>query len=88
MKEAIEDYTARARLFGGNRMKLGHGIQLQPWLKITTFPRSVEAQLERHRARLTDLIDDRRFAETIYRVALADGIMDCVTYQDPPEGAS
>jgi hypothetical protein len=37
--------------------------------------------------RLTDLIDDRRFAETIYRVALADGIMDRVTYQDPPEDA-
>jgi hypothetical protein len=31
---------------------------------------------------------DRRFAETIYRVALADGIMDRVTYQDPPEDAS
>jgi hypothetical protein len=38
--------------------------------------------------RLTDLIDDRRFAETIYRVALADGIMDRVTYLDPPEDAS
>src|SRR5260370_258524 len=38
--------------------------------------------------RLTALIDDRRFAETIYRVALADGIMDRVTYQDPPEDAS
>ena len=38
--------------------------------------------------RLPDLIDDRRFAETIYRVALADGIMDRVTYQDPPEDAS
>ena len=38
--------------------------------------------------RLTDLIDDRCFAETIYRVALADGIMDRVTYQDPPEDAS
>ena len=38
--------------------------------------------------RLTDLIDDRRFAETIYRVALADGITDRVTYQDPPEDAS
>jgi hypothetical protein len=38
--------------------------------------------------RLTDLIDDRRFAETIYRVALADGIMDRVTYQDPPKDAS
>ena len=35
-------------------------------------------------ARLTDLIDDRRFAETVYQVALADG----VTYQDPPEDAS
>jgi hypothetical protein len=38
--------------------------------------------------RLTDLIDDRRFAETIDRVALADGIMDRVTYRDPPEDAS
>ena len=34
--------------------------------------------------RLTDLIDDRRFAETIYRVALADGIMDRATYQHLP----
>jgi hypothetical protein len=33
-------------------------------------------------------IDDRRFAETIYRVALADGMMDRLTYQDPPEDAS
>ena len=34
--------------------------------------------------RLIDLIDDRRFAETIYRVALADGIMDRVTDQPTP----
>lgn len=26
------DYTARNRLFGGNRMKLGVMLQLQPWL--------------------------------------------------------
>jgi hypothetical protein len=32
---------------------------------------------------LTTLIDDRRFAETIYRVALADGIMDRVAYHEP-----
>jgi hypothetical protein len=32
-------------------------------------------------AKLTELIDDRRFAESIYRVALADGLMDRVTYQ-------
>jgi hypothetical protein len=37
---------------------------------------------------LKDLIEDRRFAETIYRAALADGIMDRVRYWDPSEGAS
>jgi hypothetical protein len=59
-------------------------------------PASVESDPARAREVLlpglrndhADLIDDRRFAETIYRVALADGIVDCVTYQDPPEGAS
>jgi hypothetical protein len=34
---------------------------------------------------LTELIDDRRFAEVIYRVALAGGVMDRVAYQDPPD---
>jgi hypothetical protein len=29
-----------------------------------------------------ELIDDRRFAETIYRVALASGLMEEVAYQD------
>jgi hypothetical protein len=29
------------------------------------------------------IIDDRRFAETIYRVALAGGIMERIKYQDP-----
>jgi hypothetical protein len=37
---------------------------------------------------LPDLIEDRRFAETIYRVALADGIMDRVRYWEPSEDAS
>jgi hypothetical protein len=33
---------------------------------------------------LTTLIEDRRFAETIYRVALAGRIMDRITYQELP----
>ena len=33
------------------------------------------------------LIDNRHLAETIYRVALADGIMDRVKYQDLPDDA-
>ena len=32
-----------------------------------------------------ELIDDRRFAEVIYRVALAGGVMDRVAYQDLPD---
>lgn len=34
---------------------------------------------------LTTLIDDRRFAETIYRAALAGGVMDRVGYQELPQ---
>jgi hypothetical protein len=34
---------------------------------------------------LTALIDDRRFAEVVYRVALADGIMDRIAFQDLPD---
>lgn len=30
-----------------------------------------------------EAIDDRRFAEAVYRAAVADGIMEGVTYQDP-----
>ena len=34
------------------------------------------------RNRRENLIDDRRFAEAIYRVALASGLMEQVAYQD------
>jgi hypothetical protein len=37
------------------------------------------------RNRRTEVIDDRRFAEAIYRVALASGLMEHVTYQDIPD---
>ena len=33
------------------------------------------------------LIDNRHFAETIYRIALADGIMDRLKYLDLPDDA-
>ena len=34
------------------------------------------------RKRHEEVIDDRRFAEAIYRVALASGLMQQVAYQD------
>ena len=39
------------------------------------------------RNRREELIDDRRFAEAIYRVALASGLMEQVAYQDTVSGA-
>jgi len=38
-------------------------------------------------SKLDALIEDRRFVETIYRVALADGIMDRVAYEELPGDA-
>ena len=32
--------------------------------------------------------DDRRFAEAIYRLALADGVMERIGYQDPENEAA
>jgi hypothetical protein len=32
---------------------------------------------------LVDLLDDRRFAEALYRAALADGLMEKVAFRDP-----
>jgi hypothetical protein len=38
-------------------------------------------------SKVTAMVDDWRFAETIYRVALANGIMDRIIYQDLPGDA-
>jgi hypothetical protein len=45
------------------------------------------AELPRHlRGQpVAEIIDDRRFAEAIYRVALASGIMERIKYQDAPD---
>jgi len=32
-----------------------------------------------------EAVDDRRFAEALHRAALADGIMENIAYQDPPD---
>lgn len=37
--------------------------------------------------KLTRIADDRRFAEAVYKVGLADGVMDHLIYLDPPDRA-
>ena len=38
-------------------------------------------------SRLSRIAEDRRFAEAVYKVGLADGVMDRLTYLDLPDGA-
>ncbi len=47
------------------------------------------AELPQLRRKLVaEAVDDRRFAEAIYRVAIANGIMEQVAYRDPQREAS
>jgi hypothetical protein len=71
------------RLYTPERFSMTAGVNVPFDLGVIE---DLYAELPRHlgQLELTTLIDDRRFAETIYRVALADGIMDRVAYQDLP----
>lgn len=73
------------RLFAPERFAMTAGVSVPFDLGMIE---DISAELPRRlgESKLTALIDDRRFAEVIYRVALAGGIMDRVTYQDLPDG--
>jgi hypothetical protein len=78
--------TFATRLFAPARFSMTAGIYVPFELDMMT---DILGELPR---RLGDgpleaLVDNRHFAEAIYRVALADGIMDLVTYQDVPDSA-
>ena len=62
-------------------MAAGIGMPVDPDLlkdAITSMPRLM-------RNTPSEVIDDRRFAEAIYRTALADHVMESVRFQDPGE---
>jgi hypothetical protein len=69
------------RLYTPERFSMTAGVSVPLDLGIID---DLHDELPRHLGQrgLTTLIDDRRFAETIYRIALADGIMDRVAYRD------
>jgi hypothetical protein len=74
------------RLFTPDRFAMTAGVNVPFDLAIIE---DIHARLPRRlgETKLTALIDDRRFAEVIYRVALAGGIMDRIAYQDLPDDA-
>jgi len=72
------------RIYAPERFSMTAGVN------VPFDPELVEdlhSSLPRHLAELelVELIDDRRFAEIVYRVALAGGVIDRVSYQDPAE---
>ena len=76
------------RLFAPDQFSMTAGVEVPFDIALIEdlyceLPRGLRKMKE-----VEDLIEDRRFAETLYRVALADGIMDRVRYCDPPEDAS
>src|SRR5580704_5295286 len=74
------------RLFTPDRFAMTAGVNVPFDL---AFIEDIHAGLPRRlgKSKLTALIDDRRFAEVIYRIALAGGIMDRIAYQDLPDDA-
>ncbi len=72
------------RLFTPERFSMTAGVLAPFDLELIE---DLHAELPRRlgELKLTELIDDRRFAETIYRVALAGGIMDRLAYQELPQ---
>jgi len=78
-----EDAMIATRLYTPERFSMTAGVNVPFDLGLIG---DLNAELPRRlgQIELTTVIDDRRFAETIYRVALADGIMDRVAYQELP----
>jgi len=72
-------YATRYFTPDGFAMTAGVGMPVDLVL-LTSAVESVPQLLRRSR---TDAVEDRRFAEAVYRAAIADGIMEGVSYQDP-----
>jgi hypothetical protein len=79
-----KDAIIATRLYAPERFSMTGGVSVPVDLGVI---QGLYAELPRSLGRhdLTTLVDDRRFAETIYRVALADGIMDRVAFQELPQ---
>jgi len=74
------------RLFTPERFAMTAGVQV-PFDLGTIEDLCAELPNSLRDIDLTALVGDRRFAEVIYRVALANGVMNRVRYQDLPDDA-
>ena len=81
LESSLPDGAALAtRIYGPERFAMTAGV-LVP-LDIELIENAVADTPQLLRKRPDEVIDDRRFAEAIYRAALASGMMEQVAYQD------
>jgi hypothetical protein len=76
------------RYYTPDRFSMTAGVGMPVDLEL--LARAVASMPQLLRRSGVETIEDRRFAEAVYRAAIADGIMEGVTYQDPADagGAS
>lgn len=55
---------------------------------LTLLEAAVETVPHLMRMPQVEALEDRRFAEAVYRAAIEDGVMEKVSYQDPPGDAA
>jgi hypothetical protein len=87
LESSLPDGAALAtRLFTPDGFAMTAGVLVPFDIELIEDAIADTPQLLRNRRE--ELIDDRRFAEAIYRVALASGSMEQVAYQDTVSGAA
>jgi hypothetical protein len=72
------------RLFTPDRFAMTAGV-IVPFEPAMIEELHAELPRKLSEIEVTAVIDDRRFAETIYRIALADGVMNRIAFQDLPD---
>jgi hypothetical protein len=70
------------RYFTPDRFAMTAGVGMP--LDLAVLTSALESMPQVGRRSYVEAIEDRRFAEALYRTAIADGIMEGVIYQDPP----
>ncbi len=84
LESSIPDGSTMAtRLYTPEEFSMTAGVNVP--LDVTIMTQLID-ELPRHMQGqpLEVIVDDRRFAETIYRIALANGLMDRIEYRDLP----
>lgn len=86
LESSIPDGSVMAtRLYAPDGFAMTAGVSLP--FDLGLMEQVLEEVPQLRRKRPAEAAGDRRFAEAVYRIAIADGIMEQVIYQDVPEAS-